>query len=73
MSGTRLRRVFSVVADCHAPSGHYHSLWQRHFYAGLRGVVKRLVIPENLDWTWARRTAAEPAADMADERSRVSE
>ena len=73
MSGARLRRVFCVVADCHAPSGHYRSLWERHFHAGLRAVVERLVLPENLDWSWARRAASEPADDMADERSRVSE
>ncbi|KAF0176850.1 MAG: hypothetical protein FD161_2794 [Limisphaerales bacterium] len=70
---TRLRQVFCVVADCHAPSGHYRSLWQRHFYDGLRAVVDRLTIPANLDWAWARRAGPEPAADMADERSRVSE
>lgn len=62
-----------MVADCHAPSGHYRSLWQRHFYDGLRAVVDRLTIPENLDWAWARRAESEPAADMADDRSRVSE
>lgn len=70
---TRLRQVFCVVADCHAPSGHYRSLWQRHFYDGLRAVVDRLTIPEQLDWTWARRAGPEPVADMVDERSRVSE
>lgn len=70
---TRLRQVFCVVADCHAPSGHYRSLWQRHFYDGLRAVVDQLTIPENLDWAWARRAGPEPVADMVDERSRVSE
>lgn len=66
---TRLRNVFCVVADCHAPSGHYRSLWQRHFYEGLRAVVDRLALPENLDWTWARR----PTAEHGDARARTSE
>jgi hypothetical protein len=70
---TRLRQVFCVVADSHAPSGHYQSLWRRHFHDGLRAVVGRLVLPENLDWSWARRAGPEPVEDMADERSRVSE
>ena len=70
---TPLRHVFCVVAYCHAPSGHYRSLWQRHFYDGLRAVVDRLTTPVGLDWTWARRPASDPAADRADACARTSE
>lgn len=43
-----------MVADCHALSGHDRSLWQRHFYGGLRSVVEKLVLPEGIDFGWAR-------------------
>lgn len=45
----RNRHVFSVVADCHSPSGHDPTLWQRHFYEGLHSVVERLVLPDKID------------------------
>jgi len=73
MSKSRPRHVFCVVTDCHAASGHYRSLWQRHFYDGLRPVVERLFVPENIDYSWARRAVSEPVADTADEHSRTSE
>jgi hypothetical protein len=73
MNKSRLRHVFCVVTDCHATSGHYRSLWQRHFYDGLRPVVERLIVPENIDYSWARRAVSEPVADTADEHSRTSE
>ena len=46
----RLHHVFCVVADCHSPSGHYQTLWQRHFYEGLHSVVERLVLPDQIDY-----------------------
>lgn len=68
-----LRHVFSVVADCHSPSGHYQSLWQRHFYAGLRAVVQRLVLPEAIDFGWARQIQPGEVAGLDAPRDRTSE
>src|SRR2546423_15236314 len=52
----KLRNIFSVAPDCHAPSGHYTTLWQRHFYGGLRSAVNKLVTPSHVDFAWARNT-----------------
>ena len=54
MSRARGRPVFCVVADCHAPSGHYQTLSQRHFYDGLHLVADKLVPPAGIDFSWAR-------------------
>lgn len=69
----RLRHVFCVVADCHAPSGHYRSLWQRHFYDGLRSVVERLVLPEGIDFGWARQILPGETRGLDTRRDRASE
>jgi hypothetical protein len=50
----KLNRVFSIVPDCHAASGHYRGLWQRHFYDGLRNAVTELLVPNAVDFSWAR-------------------
>lgn len=55
---TTLRRIFAVAPDCHTAAGHYQSLWQRHFYDGLRAVVASLVTPRDLDFGWAREAGA---------------
>jgi len=60
-----LRVVFAIVSDCHASSGHYRALWQRHFYDGLRGAVSRLIIPVDVSFDWSRGGAGVEAADSA--------
>lgn len=49
-----LRRVFALVTDCHSAIGHYGTVWRRHFYDGLRGAGPEVVLPRDLDLTWAR-------------------
>jgi len=73
MSKARLRHVFCVVADCHAPSGHYRSLWQRHFYDGLRPVVEKLVLPEGVDFGWARQILPGETRGLDVQRDRTCE
>lgn len=73
MSKAKLRHVFCVVADCHAPSGHYRSLWQRHFYDGLRPVVEKLVLPEGIDFSWARQILPGETCGLDAPRDRTSE
>jgi hypothetical protein len=52
------RNVFSIVPDCHAATGHYRLLWQRHFYDGLRREVDLLVTPKNVNFEWSRTATA---------------
>ena len=55
---TTLRRIFALAPDCHTAAGHYQSLWQRHFYDGLRAVAASLVTPRDVDFGWAREAGA---------------
>src|SRR5439155_8063451 len=50
----KLKRVFSIVPDCHADAAPYAGLWRRHFYEGLQQAVERLILPANINFTWAR-------------------
>jgi hypothetical protein len=55
------RSIFALAPDCHTSTGHYRTLWQRHFYDGIRSVVERLVVPQGVDFDWARARSEEPA------------
>lgn len=48
-----LRRIFSLVTDCHAPSGYSSPIWNRHIYQGLRKEVELIVTPQDVDFGWA--------------------
>lgn len=62
----KLRQVFSIVPDCHLSGGHYRSLWRRHFYDGLRQVVESLVVPQAIDFDWARQwKTGDPTTNIA--------
>jgi hypothetical protein len=50
-----LAKIFALVPDCHVTSGYYRLLWRRHIYDGLRPVVKELLMPEGIDFSWARQ------------------
>ncbi len=65
--------VFAIVPDCHAQAGHYRQLWQRHFYDGVRGAVATLVIPQNVDFSWARSSRGNGESPRSAERSSASE
>lgn len=68
-----LRHVFAIVPDCHAPTGHYRALWQRHFYDGLRAVAERLVTPEQVDFSWARQWGRPDSTALQSPRDEASE
>jgi hypothetical protein len=68
----RFRRIFAVVPDCHAGAGRYASLWQRHFYEGIAGVVPEAIFPVDVDFTWARPAHVAPVGSTP-ERTRASE
>ncbi|MFO1500340.1 MAG: glycosyltransferase [Verrucomicrobiota bacterium] len=69
-----LRRVFALVPDCHwrTPFNFSYLNWQRHIYDALPPHVETLVIPHELDFSWARQGNLDPAA-MEKERVRTSE
>jgi hypothetical protein len=66
-----LRNIFALVPDCHAATGYYRQLWQRHFYAGLSKAVDVLVTPENVDFDWAR--TGRESASLPSSRATSSE
>jgi len=65
--------AFAIVPDCHAATGYYRTLWERHFYAGLRGAVGRLVVPRDVDFSWARALPMTPPAERARRRAATSQ
>jgi len=67
------QNVFAIVPDCHAQTGHYRQLWQRHFYDGVRGAVETLFIPQNVNFGWARSSPSDGAFPWSAERTSASE
>jgi hypothetical protein len=63
--------VFALVPDCHA-AGRYTRLWRRHFYDGLQAVLPSVVLPEAVDFGWARPAAQAPPGPSPD-REAISE
>jgi spore maturation protein CgeB len=51
----QLKHIFALAPDCHTAPGYSHLAWRRHIYEGLRPRVETLVIPEDLDFSWARQ------------------
>ena len=66
-----IRVAFSIVPDCHAATGHYRTLWRRHFYEGLRGALPTLITPQQVSFDWARE--AKPGLVSAVERAATSQ
>ena len=46
-------RVFALAPDCHT-AGRYMRVWRRHFYDGLQAALPSVVLPEEVDFGWAR-------------------
>lgn len=69
----KLRRIFALVPDCHVTGWRYSGVWRRHFYDGLARAGVEVVLPRNVDFSWARPPQAFDEARSADARARVSE
>lgn len=69
----KLRRVFALVPDCHVAGWRYAEVWRRHFYAGLEQAGVTVVLPENVDFSWARPPQAFDLSRSGGARARVSE
>lgn len=69
-----IKRLFALAPECHwrTPFNFSYLNWQRHIYDALPAHVERLVIPHELDYTWARQGNLTPEA-MATERQRTTE
>src|SRR5690242_445412 len=50
-------RVFALAPDCHT-TGRYMRVWRRHFYDGLEAALPSVVLPEAVDFDWARPVSA---------------
>jgi len=69
----KLNHIFAVVPDCHNSSGYYRVLWSRHIYEGIRPWVKRLIIPDHVDFSWARQGHGIDLTPYASNRAKASE
>ena len=68
-----LKRILALAPDCHTPVNYSHLAWRRHIYEGIRPHVERLIIPEELDFTWARQGHGRDLTPFADQKRRNSE
>lgn len=68
-----LEKIFALVPDCHVAGGYYRLLWRRHIYDGLLPLAKELVIPEAVDFSWARQGHDVETGPLDKERGIASE
>jgi len=66
-----LARVFALAPDCHAANNRYADLWRRHFYQGLAGALPEVVLPADVDFSWAR-PASEATLAASPERTALA-
>lgn len=69
----RLKHIFALAPDCHTPPNYSHLAWRRHIYEGIRPHVDLLVIPEEIDYQWARQGHSIDITPFAGHRVRSSE
>ncbi len=69
----KLHRIFALVPDCHVAGGRYSGVWRRHFYDGLVQAGVKVVLPRNIDFSWARPPQTVDPSLTADARAQVSE
>lgn len=69
----KLNHIFAVVPDCHNSSGYYRLLWSRHIYEGIRPCVQRLITPDAIDFSWARKGHDVDLTPSAPNRAKASE
>jgi hypothetical protein len=69
----KLRRVFALVPDCHVAGWRYSGVWRRHFYDGLKQAGVEVVLPRDIDFSWARPPQTADPLHTANARGRISE
>ena len=65
----RLRRVFALVPDCHVTGWRYGPVWRRHFYEGLQGAGIEVILPQGVNFDWARSGLAVDGRGQAERRA----
>ena len=50
----KLRRVFALVPDCHVTGWRYGPVWRKHFYGGLQSAGIETILPQGVNFDWAR-------------------
>ena len=50
----KLRRVFALVPDCHVAGWRYGLVWRRHFYEGIQSAGIDMILPQGVNFDWAR-------------------
>ena len=50
----KLRRVFALVPDCHVIGWRYGTVWRKHFYEGLQSAGIEVILPQSVNFDWAR-------------------
>jgi hypothetical protein len=68
-----LKRILALAPDCHTPVNYSHLAWRRHIYEGLRPHLERLIIPEELDYSWARQGHGRDLSPFAEQKRRNTE
>jgi hypothetical protein len=68
-----LNRILALAPDCHTPPNYSHLAWRRHIYEGLRRHVQLLILPEELDYSWARQGHGLDLSPFEDQKRRNSE
>ncbi len=68
-----LQHILALAPDCHTPVNYSHLAWRRHIYEGLRAHVEKLIIPEELDYSWARQGHHVDLTPYAAQRQQNSE
>ncbi len=65
----KLRRVFALVPDCHVAGWRYGPVWRRHFYEGLQGAGIEVILPQGVNFDWARPVQAVDGRGQAERRA----
>ena len=65
----KLRRVFALVPDCHVVGWRYEPVWRRHFYEGLQTAGIEVILPQGVNFDWARSGHAVDARGQAKRRT----
>ena len=65
----KLRRVFALVPDCHVTGWRYGPVWRKHFYEGLQSAGIEVILPQGVNFDWARSGQAVDGRGQAERRA----
>lgn len=65
----KLRRVFALVPDCHVTGWRYGTVWRKHFYEGLQSAGVEVILPQGVNFDWARPVQSVSGRGEAERRA----